>query len=268
MFGSIGMPELIIIFVIASDHLRAPEAAGTGPFPRQEPRRIQARVERAEEHARRGNPARGTAVGPRGIEGEGGRAGRGGRSRRDRRRPPHRRSKNRSRRERPTTARKPHLSWPWCPFQAPSRGPMRLLTNDEDDDPLAPGAKMSFLEHLDELRKRIVRSCLAVGVRRSRDVLLDSADLQFHSRADAPGAAARRQADLHAAGRSVLALHHRRPDRGRRRRRAVHHVSGLDVHRARPVLERKADGVSRSCSSRRSASSPAPRSTTTCRSRS
>jgi hypothetical protein len=103
---------------------------------------------------------------------------------------------------------------------------------------------MSFLEHLDELRKRIVRSCLAVAFGNSRDVLLDPADLQFHSRADAPGAAARRQADLHAAGRSVLALHHRRLDRGRRRRRAVHHVSGLDVHRARPVLERKADGVS------------------------
>ena len=37
MFGSIGMPELIIIFVIASDHFRAPETARTGPFPRQEP---------------------------------------------------------------------------------------------------------------------------------------------------------------------------------------------------------------------------------------
>src|SRR5918996_604826 len=39
------------------------------------------------------------------------------------------------------------------PYQFPS---------DEDDD--SPGAKMSFLEHLDELRKRIVNAAIAVGV--------------------------------------------------------------------------------------------------------
>ena len=39
------------------------------------------------------------------------------------------------------------------PYQFPS---------DEDDD--SPGAKMSFLEHLDELRKRIVNAAVAVGV--------------------------------------------------------------------------------------------------------
>src|SRR5581483_5888402 len=33
----------------------------------------------------------------------------------------------------------------------------------EDDEELS-GGKMSFLEHLDELRKRIVNSCLAVAV--------------------------------------------------------------------------------------------------------
>src|SRR5262245_26128218 len=50
------------------------------------------------------------------------------------------------------------------PFPGPHQsGAHALATNDEDDDPLAPGAKMSFLEHLDELRKRIVRSCLAVA---------------------------------------------------------------------------------------------------------
>jgi sec-independent protein translocase protein TatC len=49
------------------------------------------------------------------------------------------------------------------PFPGPQSGAHALATNDEDDDPLAPGAKMSFLEHLDELRKRIVRSCLAVA---------------------------------------------------------------------------------------------------------
>ena len=50
------------------------------------------------------------------------------------------------------------------PFPGPQSGAHALATNDEDDDPLAPGAKMSFLEHLDELRKRIVRSCLAVAL--------------------------------------------------------------------------------------------------------
>src|SRR6476620_6314169 len=49
------------------------------------------------------------------------------------------------------------------PFPGSQSGAHALATNDEDDDPLAPGAKMSFLEHLDELRKRIVRSCLAVA---------------------------------------------------------------------------------------------------------
>ena|SRR5216117_1686077 len=46
----------------------------------------------------------------------------------------------------------------------PQSGAHALATDDDDDDPSAPGVKMSFLEHLDELRKRIVRSCLAVAV--------------------------------------------------------------------------------------------------------
>jgi sec-independent protein translocase protein TatC len=37
------------------------------------------------------------------------------------------------------------------------------ISPDEDDDD-SPGAKMSFLEHLDELRKRIVYSLSAVGI--------------------------------------------------------------------------------------------------------
>ncbi len=36
------------------------------------------------------------------------------------------------------------------------------ITPDDDDD--AAGVKMSFLEHLDELRKRIVNSAIAIGV--------------------------------------------------------------------------------------------------------
>ena len=34
---------------------------------------------------------------------------------------------------------------------------------DPDDDP-SPKSGMSFLDHLDELRKRIIRSCIAIGV--------------------------------------------------------------------------------------------------------
>jgi sec-independent protein translocase protein TatC len=48
------------------------------------------------------------------------------------------------------------------PFPGSQSGAYQLPP-DEDDDTVAAG-KMSFLEHLDELRKRIVRSCLAVAV--------------------------------------------------------------------------------------------------------
>jgi sec-independent protein translocase protein TatC len=47
------------------------------------------------------------------------------------------------------------------PFPSPQTGVSPLLP---DDDEVAPGEKMSFLDHLDELRKRIVNSALAVCV--------------------------------------------------------------------------------------------------------
>ena len=50
------------------------------------------------------------------------------------------------------------------PFPGPQSGAHALATDDEDEDPGAPGVKMSFLEHLDELRKRIVNSCIAIAV--------------------------------------------------------------------------------------------------------
>ena len=37
------------------------------------------------------------------------------------------------------------------------------LTPDESDEQITNG-RMGFLEHLDELRKRIIRSCIAIGV--------------------------------------------------------------------------------------------------------
>ena len=47
------------------------------------------------------------------------------------------------------------------PFPGPQAGAVQLPP-DEDDE--LPGGRMSFLEHLDELRKRIVNSCIAIAV--------------------------------------------------------------------------------------------------------
>jgi len=47
------------------------------------------------------------------------------------------------------------------PFPGPHSGAYPIPPDDDDD---APGAKMSFLEHLDELRKRIVNAAIAIGV--------------------------------------------------------------------------------------------------------
>src|SRR5262252_4756697 len=49
------------------------------------------------------------------------------------------------------------------PFPSSQAGAPYQLPPDDDDDALSASGKMSFLEHLDELRKRIVRSCLAVA---------------------------------------------------------------------------------------------------------
>jgi sec-independent protein translocase protein TatC len=48
------------------------------------------------------------------------------------------------------------------PFPGVHGGALQPHSDDEDDDPIA--GKMSFLEHLDELRKRIVNACLAILV--------------------------------------------------------------------------------------------------------
>src|SRR6267154_5634324 len=49
------------------------------------------------------------------------------------------------------------------PFPGPQSGAFPIPP-DDDEEAAAPGDKMSFLEHLDELRKRIVNSAIAVGV--------------------------------------------------------------------------------------------------------
>jgi len=47
------------------------------------------------------------------------------------------------------------------PFPGPQSGAVQLPSDDDDE---SAGAKMSFLEHLDELRKRIVNSAIAIAV--------------------------------------------------------------------------------------------------------
>ena len=48
------------------------------------------------------------------------------------------------------------------PFPSTKSGAYELPPDEDDDD--SAGAKMSFLEHLDELRKRLVRICIGIGV--------------------------------------------------------------------------------------------------------
>jgi sec-independent protein translocase protein TatC len=48
------------------------------------------------------------------------------------------------------------------PFPGAQAGALKPPPDEEDDDALA--GKMSFLEHLDELRKRIVNACIGIGV--------------------------------------------------------------------------------------------------------
>jgi sec-independent protein translocase protein TatC len=47
------------------------------------------------------------------------------------------------------------------PFPGPQSGAVQLPADDDEE---SPGGKMSFLEHLDELRKRIVRACMGIAV--------------------------------------------------------------------------------------------------------
>ena len=50
------------------------------------------------------------------------------------------------------------------PFPGTQPGAYKQLPPDEEDDQELGEAKMSFLEHLEELRVRIVRACVGIGV--------------------------------------------------------------------------------------------------------
>ena len=52
--------------------------------------------------------------------------------------------------------------WTRIPY-IPTALAVQLLPDDDDQDEL-PNGKMGFLEHLDELRQRIIRACIAVAV--------------------------------------------------------------------------------------------------------
>jgi sec-independent protein translocase protein TatC len=50
------------------------------------------------------------------------------------------------------------------PFPGSQSGALQRPPDEDDDDDLSIAGKMSFLEHLDELRKRILRAVIGVGV--------------------------------------------------------------------------------------------------------
>ena len=235
MFGSIGMPELIIIFVIALiifGPRKLPELGRSlgkslAEFKRasNELRSTLEEEIRLEEQQRNVEAAK--AAQPRQPPAAPARR-RPGRRTDEPVRSPARRSQRVAR----------HLPWPWCPFPAPSPG--RCTLPPDDDDEVAAAGKMSFLEHLDELRKRIVHACIAHRRRRRRRLLL-------HQTRSSTSSSRRRARRCRRAckliytqpGEAFSLYITDRADRGRRPRRAVHHVSGLDVHRARAVLERE-----------------------------
>src|ERR1700687_4057975 len=49
------------------------------------------------------------------------------------------------------------------PFPGPHSGAVQRSPEPEDDDPSGSADRMSFLEHLDELRKRLISCCLYTG---------------------------------------------------------------------------------------------------------
>ena len=97
------------------------------------------------------------------------------------------------------------------------------------------GGKMSFLDHLDELRRRIVYAVISVGIGFVIAFFFIDDIFNFVMRPDAATAAAGRNAGLHRSDRSVHALHQdcadfRAPARVTGR---VH--AGLAVCRPRPL---------------------------------
>ena len=188
MFGPIGIPGTDHHLRRGADRLRPAQAARAGPVARQEPRRVQARLQRAAQHARRRDSRTRSGAPPLTT-------------------PPRRRRI-------PDTIQSPadagdHRARPSgdprratrASFGAPMSTPPDLDhaytptmlsggTNRATDD----RSRMSFLEHLDELRRRMLYSLYALVACCAVDVLLLGAALRLST--SQYFAALRRQADL------------------------------------------------------------------------
>ena len=237
MFGSIGMPELIVIFVIALIIFGPRKLPELGRSLGKSLAEFKKASNELQQHARGGNPPRGAA---HAVEAPKATAA----TRRPRARPPHA-DETVAGAATPIRARKrPPMAL--VPFPGPQSGALPTPPDDDDDD--AAPAKMSFLEHLDELRKRIVNACDRHRRRRARRLRLHRPDLQLHPGADAAGRCRPACKLIYTQPGEAFSLYIAdRADRRRRPRRAVHHVSGVAVHRAGALLEREADRRSRSC---------------------
>ena len=158
MFGSIGMPELIIIFVIALiifGPRKLPELGRSLGKSLAEFKRASNELKSTLEEEIRLEEQRVPAKRPGPRHAADGQRDHGRRTATNRSRPI---------RGSERLGRKPSMAL--VPFPGPQSGALQLPP--ERRRRFRRGGKMSFLEHLDELRKRIINACLGVRRRHPR----------------------------------------------------------------------------------------------------